>query len=71
MKIMDILRLIASVFLCQLAGFIGSSFTTPAIPAWYEFLKKPFFTPPDRIFRPVWVTLTKSSNFQCMLRAKR
>jgi tryptophan-rich sensory protein len=57
MKIIDILKLVASIILCQVAGFIGSIFTTPAIPAWYESLKKPFFNPPNWIFSPVWISL--------------
>ena len=54
---MDILKLAASIILCQLAGFLGSLFTIPAIPTWYATLKKPFFTPPDWIFSPVWISL--------------
>ena len=57
MKIKDILKLVASIFLCQLAGFLGFLFTTPSIPTWYETLKKPFFTPPNWIFSPVWISL--------------
>lgn len=40
-----------------MAGFLGSFFTTPAIPTWYKTLNKPFFTPPDWIFGPVWIGL--------------
>jgi tryptophan-rich sensory protein len=57
MKINDILKLVASVMLCQVAGFLGSLFTTPAIPTWYQTLNKPFFTPPNWIFGPVWISL--------------
>jgi len=57
MKPTDILRLVASVILCQIAGFLGSLFTTPAIPTWYATLRKPFFTPPNWIFSPVWISL--------------
>ena len=57
MKPTDILKLVASVVLCQSAGFLGSLFTTPAIPTWYATLKKPFFTPPNWIFSPVWFSL--------------
>lgn len=53
----DILKLAASIILCQLAGFLGSLFTTPAIPTWYATLKKPSFTPPNWIFSPVWISL--------------
>ena len=57
MKIIDIFKLAASIALCQLAGFVGSLFTTPAIPTWYQTLNKPFFTPPNWIFSPVWISL--------------
>jgi len=57
MRFCEILKLVASVILCQLAGFLGSLFTTPAIPTWYATLKKPFFTPPNWIFGPVWISL--------------
>src|SRR5512139_3156139 len=57
MRFREILKLVASVILCQLAGFLGSLFTIPAIPTWYATLKKPFFTPPDWIFSPVWISL--------------
>jgi tryptophan-rich sensory protein len=57
MKFVDLLKLVASVILCQIAGFLGSLFTTPAIPTWYKTLNKPFFTPPNWIFSPVWISL--------------
>jgi len=56
-KGIDFLRLIISIGICQLAGFLGSLFTTPAIPTWYASLNKPSFTPPNWIFSPVWITL--------------
>ena len=31
--------------------------TLPAIPGWYAALEKPWFTPPDRVFGPVWGVL--------------
>jgi len=46
-----------SIALCQLAGVLGSLFTSPAIPTWYKTLNTPFFTPPDWIFGPVWICL--------------
>lgn len=50
-------KLFASLFICLLAGFIGSLFTTPAITTWYATLTKPSFNPPNWIFAPVWTTL--------------
>ena len=49
--------LIASVFVCLAAGFIGSFFTTPYIPTWYESLNFPSFRPPNWLFGPVWTML--------------
>jgi translocator protein len=57
MKLKDIAKLAVSIILCQLTGFLGSLFTTPAIPTWYQTLHKPFFTPPNWIFSPVWISL--------------
>lgn len=57
MKIINILKLVASIIVCQIAGLLGSIVTTPAIPTWYETLNKPFFTPPNWIFGPVWTGL--------------
>jgi benzodiazapine receptor len=50
-------KLIASLVICQLAGVIGSIFTTSAISTWYATLKKPAFTPPNWVFSPAWITL--------------
>jgi tryptophan-rich sensory protein len=55
--IRDLLRLAGSIILCLAAGFIGSLFTTPAIPGWYAALDKPSFTPPSSVFSPVWTVL--------------
>jgi tryptophan-rich sensory protein len=40
-----------------LVGYLGSVFTTPAIPVWYASLNKPPFTPPSWLFGPVWTLL--------------
>jgi benzodiazapine receptor len=53
----EILKLVISIVVCQLAGWVGSIFTRPAIPAWYASLRKPFCTPPDWVFAPVWIGL--------------
>ena len=56
-NIAQVLKLLISVGVCQLAGFIGSLFTSPAVPTWYATLKKPSFTPPSWVFAPAWITL--------------
>src|SRR3989304_8924061 len=51
------LGILAFVLVCELAGGIGSVFTTPSIPGWYEGLAKPAFNPPGWVFAPVWTIL--------------
>lgn len=50
-------KLIISIVICQAAGIIGSFFTSASIPTWYATLQKPWFTPPNWLFGPVWITL--------------
>jgi benzodiazapine receptor len=57
LRAQDIVKLVVSIIGCQLAGLIGSVFTTPAIPTWYATLQKPAFTPPNWLFAPAWLTL--------------
>lgn len=51
------LKLIISIAVCQLAGIIGSFFTSSSVSTWYEELNKPSFNPPSWVFSPVWITL--------------
>jgi tryptophan-rich sensory protein len=57
MKSIDIIKLVVSIIICQLAGFIGAIFTSRSIPIWYASLKKPSFNPPESLFGPVWTAL--------------
>jgi len=38
-------------------GFLSSLVTRDAIPTWYKYLNKPFFSPPNWLFSPVWTLL--------------
>lgn len=53
----DIVVLLGFVALCEAAGILGAAFTSDAIPAWYAFLYKPAFSPPNWLFGPVWTLL--------------
>jgi len=57
MRLLEISKLLVSVTICQVGGALGSFFTRPSIPTWYATLKKPWFTPPNWVFAPVWLTL--------------
>lgn len=57
LKLKSFKKLLISLLLPQLAGFLGSFFTRPAISSWYTFLKKPSFSPPNWVFGPAWITL--------------
>lgn len=57
MKINKIFQLIIAIVITNLAGIIGSLFTTPSIKGWYAGIVKPSLNPPNWIFGPVWTTL--------------
>lgn len=54
---MKYVKMAAGAGISLAAGFIGSYFTAPAIPAWYAALLKPELAPPNWIFAPVWTLL--------------
>ena len=51
------LAIFLSIALCLCVGGIAGSVTQAAIPVWYAGLNKPFFTPPNWLFGPVWTLL--------------
>ncbi len=51
------IRFIVAVAVCEAAGLVSSVYTISAIPTWYAALQKPWFTPPNWLFAPVWLTL--------------
>lgn len=50
-------KLIVSIVLPLCIGFLGSALTFPSISTWYVTLNKPFFSPPNYVFGPVWTVL--------------
>jgi benzodiazapine receptor len=49
--------IIVSIVIAQIAGIIGSIFTSSSVDTWYTTLVKPVFNPPSWVFAPVWITL--------------
>lgn len=45
------------VFIALAVGFLSSLVTRQAISEWYVGLEKPFFSPPNWLFAPVWTLL--------------
>lgn len=57
MTLNDTFKLATAVVVSELAGIIGSVFTTPSIAGWYAGIVKPSINPPAWVFGPVWTTL--------------
>ena len=52
-----ILKIVISVAVCLLIGFLSSFATQSSVNTWYVTLNKPVFNPPNWIFAPVWTIL--------------
>ncbi|WP_406694938.1 TspO/MBR family protein [Singulisphaera sp. Ch08] len=53
----DLIGLVAFVLFCFAAAGIGWIWTNAGLTVWYPTLKKPGWTPPNRVFGPVWSIL--------------
>ena len=50
-------KIIISVSVCVLVGFLSGFATQSSVTTWFLTLEKPFFNPPGWIFAPVWTLL--------------
>ncbi len=57
MNTSNFFKLFCAIAIAESAGIIGSIFTVPAISSWYLALEKPFLSPPNWVFGPVWTLL--------------
>jgi translocator protein len=57
MQIKNWLKLIISIVIASMAGFLGSFFTASSVTTWFTTLVKPPFNPPSWLFGPVWTIL--------------
>jgi benzodiazapine receptor len=56
-RLVDLVMLAVFVALCLGIGALGASVVATSVDTWYAALAKPPFTPPDRVFGPVWSVL--------------
>jgi tryptophan-rich sensory protein len=50
-------RIVVGVLACEAVGLLGGWVTRTSVDTWYPTLAKPWFTPPDWLFPPVWTLL--------------
>jgi translocator protein len=54
---MRYLPLFGFIALVAAISGLSSLATMPAVTGWYQHIQKPFWTPPDYVFGPVWTLL--------------
>lgn len=52
-----LIRSSLAIGLCLFFGFLGAVATQTGLDGWYPNLEKPFFTPPNWLFGPIWTLL--------------
>jgi translocator protein len=56
-RVKEVPMLIGSILIPFVIGYIGAIVTLSQITTWYSTLSKPWWSPPNWLFGPVWTTL--------------
>lgn len=57
MSVRRFLPYVIAVGICEAVGAAAGVATRSSVDTWYPTLTKPWFTPPDAVFAPVWIGL--------------
>ncbi|PEN13826.1 sensory protein TspO [Longibacter salinarum] len=52
-----IIAFVVAVIIPEAVGALAGLATQSSVTTWYPTLSRPWFTPPDAVFAPVWITL--------------
>lgn len=56
-RLIDLIGLAFFLAFCLGIGALGAAVVATSVDTWYADLIKPPFTPPDRVFGPIWTAL--------------
>jgi tryptophan-rich sensory protein len=56
-RLREVPMLIGSILIPLVIGYLGAIVTLPQISTWYSTLSKPWWSPPNWLFGPIWTTL--------------
>jgi benzodiazapine receptor len=56
-RLKEVPMLVGSILIPLVIGYLGAIVTLPQISSWYSTLSKPWWSPPNWLFGPIWTTL--------------